>query len=62
MISVAKEENGWIYIFDENGNRKGRISVSADDDLVGFTSTTVSVRHGGWIYIYDEDGHQTGRI
>lgn len=53
MISLAKKDGAWIYVYDENGNTK----FTKCGELVGFTGTTVSVKDGAWIYVYDENGN-----
>ena len=45
-----------MYVYDEKNRLL--LSISAgnklEDGLVGYTSTTVSVRRGGIVYTYDE--------
>ena len=53
MIALAKQDGSSVVVYDENGNtmfyRLG--------ELVGFTSTTVSIKSGSYITVYDEHGN-----
>ena len=53
MIALAKQDGSSVVVYDENGNtmfyRLG--------ELVGFTSTTVSIKSGSFITVYDEHGN-----
>ena len=55
MISTVKPYGSLIEIYDENGNYKA--SINARDGLVGYTSTTVTVKSGSLNEIYDENGN-----
>lgn len=55
MIGTVKQDGSIINIYDENGNYKAY--VSACDGLVGYTSTTVTVKDGSINKIYDENGN-----
>ena len=44
-----------LRIYDENGQCK--TTISAQDGLVGYTSSTVSVKQGSCTRIYDENGN-----
>ena len=44
MISTVKQEGSMLRIYDENGQCK--TTISAQDGLVGYTSSTVSVKQG----------------
>ena len=55
MIGTVKPNGSFIQIYDENGHYKA--SISAKDGLVGYTSTTVTVKCGSFNEIYDENGH-----
>ncbi|MBR3850435.1 MAG: hypothetical protein IKJ76_00055 [Fibrobacter sp.] len=54
MIGTVKKVGNDIAIYDENGSFKTYVPVH--DGLVGFTSTTVSIKVGNDIAIYDENG------
>jgi hypothetical protein len=54
-ISLAKEEGGRIYIYDENGNKSA--TVGRADGLQGYTSSSVNVKEGSLICMYDELGN-----
>ena len=54
-IALVKEKGGSFYAYDEKGRQlfaKGTLAST----LVGYTSSTVSIKKGGFIYIYDEKG------
>ena len=55
MIASVKQEGSMLRIYDENGTCK--TTLSAQDGLVGYTSSTVSVKQGSCTRIYDEDGN-----
>ena len=59
-IANAVQKGSLIYLYDEKG--RSLASVPAFNGLVGFTSTTVSVRSGGVIYMYNERGVSKGAI
>lgn len=52
-IRLAKERNGIVYVYDENGHQK----TSTNGTLVGYTSDTYSVERCGVTYVYDINGH-----
>ena len=59
MIGSAIERGSLIYVYDHHGRTlfmKPRGSGS-QDGLLGFTSSTVTIRFGSVIYTYDEHGH-----
>ncbi|WP_295056721.1 hypothetical protein [uncultured Fibrobacter sp.] len=57
IATVTVHGSGGFDIYDENGNITGWIHGDPDT-LVGYTSSTVSVKHAsGGIDIFDETGH-----
>ncbi len=50
---------GQAHIFDEKGH-KLKILGLAGGELVGFTSTTISIKRSGKIWLYNEKGSQVG--
>ena len=65
MIGYVREvAPGLCYIYDEKGSQIGSCQVASPNDklptLVGYTSSTVSLRSNGWIYIFNEQGRQIG--
>lgn len=53
LIGLAKQtSNNRVEVYDENGSYK----FSKQGELVGFTSTTISVAVNGLIEVYDENG------
>lgn len=57
-IGHAEERGTNVYIFDDKGKQLIWIPMGSNDKLVGFTSTTVSIKKGPNTYIYDEKGKQ----
>lgn len=55
MIGTVKQDGSMLRIYDENGDFKTSISIC--DGLVGYTSSTVSVKDGSMTRIYDENGN-----
>jgi hypothetical protein len=58
-IGSALEHGSSIFVFDDRGQTlfsKAKGS-GADDGLLSFTGSTVTIRFGSVIYTYDEDGH-----
>jgi hypothetical protein len=58
MIGSALERGSLIVVFDEHGTTlfsKARGS-GPNDRLLGFTSSTITVRFGSIIYTYGEHG------
>lgn len=53
MIALAKQDGPCVMVYDENGS----FMFSRSGELVGFTSTTVSIKNGGCITVYDEHGN-----
>ena len=58
MIAYANIKDGWLEVYDENGNRLWDKQVDDDDQVVGSTATTVSVKRDNYIYVYDENGNE----
>ena len=55
MIGSATFRGNYVYVYDEKGRQL--FSKNAED-LVGFTSSTVTVKRGNYNYTYDEKGRQ----
>lgn len=57
-IGIVKGKPGFYQVIDD----KGRIlcSISDPGTLVGYTSSTVSIKECGVIRMYDEKGHYKG--
>jgi hypothetical protein len=57
-IGAAVQKGSFAHIYDPKGHHLGTVAVSAKspEGLVGFTSTTVSVRKGARIFTYDKKG------
>jgi hypothetical protein len=57
-IGSAIERDSFVYVFDEHGHTLYAkvIGSGPKDGLLGFTSTTVTIRFGSIIYTYDEHG------
>ena len=55
MVSYAKQVGSFVQVFDENN----RQLFSKAGELVGFTSTTVSIKVSGYVQVFNEHGSQT---
>jgi len=57
-IGSAMERGSFIFAYDERGHVlfSKAIGNGADDGLIGFTGSTVTVRLGSVIATYDEKG------
>lgn len=53
MIASVEQKFSQVYVYDENKHQLFNIQ----GELVGYTSTTVSVRINGTVRVYDEHGH-----
>lgn len=52
MIATAIQENAYVCVYDENN----RVLFNRPGELVGFTSSTVSIKNNRIIEVYDETG------
>ncbi len=52
QIGMAQQEGGFVRVYDENGS----ILFSIGGELVGYTSSTVSIKEGNFIHVYDANG------
>ena len=59
-IGSVIQKGKWIYVYDEKGHQlfDKLVGNKPCDGLVGYTSTTVSIRKGDWIFTYNEKGRQ----
>lgn len=57
-IGYAEVRGTNVYVFDEKGRQLYFKSMTNKGSLVGFTSTTVSIKIGPNTYIYNEKGGQ----
>lgn len=55
-IEYAIEKSSYIQIYGENNIILGSIPTNIDDMLLGFTSSSVTVRKGNFINVYDKHG------
>jgi len=51
-IGMAQQEGGFVRVYDETGS----ILFSIGGELVGYTSSTVSIKDGSFIRVYDSTG------
>jgi len=58
MIAYANIKDGYVEAYDESGNRLWDKRVDDDDQVVGITAKTVSVKRDDYIYVYDENGYE----
>ena len=59
-IGNAVQRGDWVYVYDEKGTPLFTHPAGSqpDDELKGYTGSTVNVRGGSWVYTYDERGWQ----
>ncbi len=55
-IGHAEVRGTNVYVFDEKGKQLYFKSMTGNGSLVGFTSTTVSIKIGPNTNLYDEKG------
>ena len=58
MIGSALEQGSCVFVYDEHGRTlfsKAKGS-GPKDGLLGFTGSTVTMRHGSLVHTYDEHG------
>ena len=59
-IATVTQRGSFLYLYDAKGIQ---ISViAAGDGMVGYTSSSVSVRRGNFVYVFDAGGKQTSVI
>ena len=51
-IGMVLQEGRFVRVYDENGS----YLFSIGGELVGYTSTTVSIKDGSFIRVYDSTG------
>ncbi|MGH2326939.1 hypothetical protein ACRCD5_01135 [Campylobacter taeniopygiae] len=57
-ITLATIKGSLLYVYDGNKQLYSRPFNPKTDALIGFTSSTVSIKRDRVIYTYDEKGHQ----
>lgn len=64
MIGSVVKEGGYFHAYDTNGNMLCSIYASNDNELQGYTSTTINIfvrslyRKGGTLETYNEKGER----
>lgn len=53
MIATAKQDSSQVKVYDEKGN----FMFSRSGELVGYTSTTVTIKEGSQNKTYDSKGN-----
>lgn len=53
MIATAKQDSSQVKVYDEKGN----FMFSRSGELVGYTSTTVTIKDGSQNKTYDNKGN-----
>ena len=53
MIATAKQESSQVNVYDEKGN----FMFSRSGELVGYTSTTVTIKEGSQNNTYDTESN-----
>ncbi len=57
-IAHVEERGTNVYVFDEKGRQIKMMPMGSNGKLVGFTSTTFSIKKGPNTHLYDEKGAQ----
>ena len=56
MIETVIQRSYAVQIYGEHGRILGSIPLETGNMLLGFTSSTVTVKKTSFIYVYDEHG------
>ncbi|GAA5335989.1 hypothetical protein [Thermus hydrothermalis] len=59
-IASVRRRGNILDVFDERGRIIGHISISSQDEVLGWTADTVMVRRGQRVYHYDARGRIKG--
>ncbi|MBC7750502.1 MAG: hypothetical protein H7Z73_02110 [Candidatus Saccharibacteria bacterium] len=57
-IGNVLEKGNSFYVHDEDGKLLCVKTAIKDDELIGYTSTTFSIKQGNTIHTYDEKGRR----
>ncbi len=57
MISLVIEQNNSVIVYNEK-NRTTAMKQLSGGKLLGFTSSSFSIKRGSTVYTYDERGRQ----
>ena len=57
-IETAIQKSSYIQIYGTNGSILGSIPINSGDMLLGYTTSSVTVRKGSFINTYNEHGAQ----
>lgn len=60
QIANVVQRGNFAYVYDAKGSQF--LTLGAGDGVVGFTSSTVSIRRGNFIHTYNAKGSQTSVI
>jgi len=56
MIITAIKRGGIVYVYAEGNRVLWTIGCGPECELMGYTSTTVTIRRGNIAYVYNEKG------
>jgi hypothetical protein len=60
-IATAAQKGAYVHVYNEQGAEI--CSIPAFEGLVGYTSTTVTVKgHGGYHFIYNDKEQQISQV
>jgi hypothetical protein len=60
-IATAVQRGAYVHVYDERGVEI--CSIPSNNGLVGYTSTTVTVKgNGGYNLIYNDKGQQISQV
>ncbi|TKX32583.1 hypothetical protein [Campylobacter aviculae] len=61
MITLAIKKGTWVYVY--SGEKQlYSIYCDKDDEIMGFTGFSVSIKKGKFIHTYDEKGHEVSSL
>ncbi len=57
-IGSVQQRGEFVYVFDQQGRRLFTLSAGNEpnDGLLGYTSSSITIRRGYFIYVHNADG------
>ncbi len=57
-IESVSERDNWLIVYGSGGYRLYSLPMGVDGRLIGYTSSTVTVRRGKWQFTYNVSGRR----
>lgn len=57
-IGWIEQNETWVHLYDDYGNRYQTLSSSNVGVIMGFSSRFFVSRNGSWIYLYNAEGNR----